>query len=1125
MNENFDILTKKLDDFIKKYYFNKIIKGLLLAFSVYATWYLTIVIAEYFGRFSTTFRTILFVITVLLYVIIFIFMILIPILKLLKIGKTVNYKFVSKLIGKSFPEISDKLLNTIELKEMANSDSGNLEVLNASINQRTITFYPIPFLSAINLKKNIKYLKYLLPTLLIICFLMIFSPNMLTEATERIINFDKYYKTPAPFEFVILNDSLVGRKGQDFALEINTNGKIIPANVTIKYSGNDFFMEKLKNGHFRYIFKNLNNKVNFSFSTLNINSENYSIDVLAAPIIVDFKIVVVPPAYTGESVKTINNSGDITIPIGSNISWTFNTSNTENMSIVIDSTSHSINKIGKEFSFSKQIMKPSNYSLTFQNKNFNEKSGINYRINVIPDLFPSIGIKSMIDSAQLAIMYFNGYIDDDYGFSNLSFNVIPGENSDTLIKINIPFAKNTTYQEYYFAFDFASITVKGSKISYYFEVSDNDGINGAKKTKTQINEFSIPTAEDLKQLTEKNNKETESKIEEVHKISQQLRKDVETFKKKIINEKMNSWEKNQAMQQISNDKQQLENLLDDIKKTQNQTAQYKEQFSRNEDILKKQEEINKLFESLMDEEMIKMMQEMQKLMENFNPEDFMKLTEKIDFSTEQLEKEMDNTLEALKKAEVEENLQKASDDLKELAKEQQKLAEQTEKKELSKEQQLEKQKELENKFEKLKEELEKTLEKNDKLDNPIKMEDLKKDEDQISKNFQQSKQEIQEGKQSKSSKTQKKNSEQMEEMAKKIDQSMESSSMEQEEENMDDIRQIIENLLYFSFSQEDVLTQMKNLTNRDPKYKKLIVEQKNLQDEFKTILDSLNSLGSRVPMVGQLMGKDVFVIHDNLLTVMDDIYANKKRNIETDQQFIMTSSNNIILLLLEMLQQMQQQMANAQQKNGGQCKNCQNPSNQGGSKPGKAGDKPGKSGSKPGQMGEMRDKQQGLKRQMQEMLENMKQGQGQKQGQKIGKQSSEALAKMLMQQEMLKSMLNEVKNGTSSDIAKILQQVEQMMDQNISDLINGNVNQQTVNRQDQILTRLLQAENAEKERETDNKRKSNEAKDYKLSNPDAIFKEKNKETRFNELLQFSNLKLTPYYKNKYKDYLKNLQEF
>lgn len=1107
-NNNFDKIINNLDAFIRKYYFSKILKGIILSSTAILSWYLIIVIAEYFGHFSTTMRTILFVNTILLIAVILIFLIIIPILKIFKIGKVIDYKYASVIIGKYFPEIADKLFNTLELKEMLKKNPEYSDLLQASINQHSIKIISIPFLSAIKIKKNVKYLKYFLPPILIIFIFLLFYPSLMTEATKRLIHYDTHYKIPAPFEIILLNNTLETKKGQDFIVKVKTEGSTIPENLLIKYSGNEFYMEKTKKGYFQYTFRQLNNNIKFSFSALNINSENFEIHVLPAPVIAEYKIIVIPPAYTGIETQIHNNTGDLTVPIGSDVSWTFNTLNSDSMSIIFDSTKINIHKKEKTFSFAKKILKQTKYSIFAKNQFFNESFGLNYQINVIPDLFPNISVESANDSSQLAVLFFNGLIEDDYGFSSLTFNCIPGEESDTIIKVPIPYAKNTIYQEFYFAFDFATLNVKGENISYYFEVGDNDAVNGVKFSKTEKKDFSIPSAEDIKEITKKNNSSTESKVEEAKKINEELRKNLESFKKKNLNEKMNSWERNNYLQEIFNNQERLETILDDIKKMQNQTLQYKEQFSNKEEMIRKQEEINQMFEKLMDDEMRKMMEEIQKLMNDFKEEDFLKLSEKMKFTAEQMQEEMDNTLEILKKTEIEENLQKVSEDLKDLAKEQEKLSQETKDNIKPNEEIIKKQEEIEKKFDDIKKDLEKILEQNKELEAPLNIDEFTEEKKEIEDLFQESNEELKNNKNSKASKSQKNNANKMQEMAEKMDSSMAAASMEQEEENLNYIRQLIKNLLFYSFSQEDIMSIMTKTNNRDPKYKEQLIRQKNLKDDFQIIKDSLNSLGSRVPMLGQLVSKEIYNIQEHSSSIMDDIFANQRPKVSSSQQYIMTSSNNIILILLEMMQQMQQNMANSQQQQGGQSKNCQNPNSKG-----------GKSENKEGKMGEMRDKQQGLKRQMEEMLQNLKDGL--KKGEKPGK-NSEQLAKMLMQQEMLKQMLSEETNNMSPEATKILKQVEQMMEQNISDLINGNISQQTINRQDQIFTRLLQAENSDREREVDNKRKSNEAKEYKISNPDVVFKDKEKELRFKELMQFSNLKLTPYYKSKYKDYIKKL---
>ncbi|NLB87114.1 MAG: hypothetical protein GX793_08650 [Bacteroidales bacterium] len=1036
MNDNFKILIEKLNVFIKKYYLNKLLKGLIISVSIYLAWYLIVIIAEYFGRFSSNFRTVLFVLSISIFCFILIKMIIIPIFKLLKIGKIISHKAASQLIGIHFSEVADKLQNTLELKDLVDSNPEFSDILIASIDQRIEKLKPIPFLAAVSFKSNLRYLKYLLPISFITLIIFLFWPKMFSEATERIINFDKHYIEPAPFSFEVLNDSLQVKKGKDFILRISAKGKYSPEQVILNYMGNSFYMEKESLGIFTYKFKNLNNDINFNLTAIDVISQEYKIKVLASPLIVDFKTIVKAPSYTNIEEKVYNNSGDLTIPLGSEVVWNFNTSNLSSLSLVFDTVQIRASQTNKVYSVKRKILKTGMYSIVLENEYFKENTGVNYQLNVIPDLYPSISVKNIVDSSHLTVVYFNGFIDDDYGFSSLSFNCKPGEKSDSLIKINIPFSKSISSQDFYFAFDFSKIDIKGQNISYYFEVADNDGVNGAKKTRTQKMEFIIPSADDLQKMTSKANEDTESKIDLAKDINTRLRKNIDELQRKLLSEQLTPFERNQMLQQIMDNQSELENLMNEIKNDQNQVQQYKDQFSKNEDLLKKQQEINELFESLMDEEMKKMMEELQKLMEDFKNDDFFKIADQLKFDSEELEKQMDNTLELLKKTEIEERLKNTISELEELAEDHEKLSEETKDKKSDKQDLAEKQKAHEEKFKKIKEDYEESLQKNSELKQPMNLDSYEEEMQDILDMFEQTEGEMQDGKSSKASKSQKQNSEKMKELSENLKSDMQEQESEEMAENIEDIRQVLENLITFSFDQEEILTEQKGLSSRDPRYKEFILKQKNIGDNFNIIRDSLNAMSGRIPELGPLVEKEIKTIYKNLSTIMAEIGENRQYLIEASQQLVMTSANNLALLLLEMMEQMQNQMANS--KSGeGQCNNCKN---QGEGSP----------------QGKMRDLQQGIKQQMQDMIDMMKEG-----GMKSGAKQSEQLAKMLMQQEMMQQMLNEMMNsGISPESAKVLQEINRMMDQNLSDIINKNINPTTINRNEQILTRLLQAENS-----------------------------------------------------------------
>ena len=72
---------------------------------------------------------------------------------------------------------------------------------------------------------------------------------------------------------------------------------------------------------------------------------------------------------------------------------------------------------------------------------------------------------------------------------------------------------------------------------------------------------------------------------------------------------------------------------------------------------------------------------------------------------------------------------------------------------------------------------------------------------------------------------------------------MQSAEMEEMQENMDDLRNILENLITLSFGQERVMKDFRGMSLQDPRVTKLSQEQLKLQDDAKIIEDSLNALG------------------------------------------------------------------------------------------------------------------------------------------------------------------------------------------------------------------------------------------------------------------------------------------
>ncbi len=148
VENNFNSLLKKLDGFVRKFYINQIIRGGILFFTLNFILFLSIVVLEYFGEFSSAVRTGLFFGFAVLLLAIFGFLIAMPLLKIASIGKRISHEKASSIIGLHFSTVSDKLSNALQLQQLSENCSSDL--LFASINQKISQLNPVPFAAAIN---------------------------------------------------------------------------------------------------------------------------------------------------------------------------------------------------------------------------------------------------------------------------------------------------------------------------------------------------------------------------------------------------------------------------------------------------------------------------------------------------------------------------------------------------------------------------------------------------------------------------------------------------------------------------------------------------------------------------------------------------------------------------------------------------------------------------------------------------------------------------------------------------------------------------------------------------------------------------------------------------------------
>jgi hypothetical protein len=175
-----NILIQKLDEFIRKFYKNKLLKGSIYESCILLSAFLTVVLVEYFGEFNTIVRAILSFGFLIATLSVSIFYIGIPLLKLNKIGKIISYQQAAGIIGSHFSNVQDKLLNVLQLQNNL-AANGSAELLLAGIHQKIKELQPVVFTRAVDLNENRKYLFYILPLVFLTAGIFVIWPGYLKE--------------------------------------------------------------------------------------------------------------------------------------------------------------------------------------------------------------------------------------------------------------------------------------------------------------------------------------------------------------------------------------------------------------------------------------------------------------------------------------------------------------------------------------------------------------------------------------------------------------------------------------------------------------------------------------------------------------------------------------------------------------------------------------------------------------------------------------------------------------------------------------------------------------------------------------------------------------------------------
>lgn len=1159
MLNNFTTIQTKLEQFIKRYYRNELLKGAILFFAIGLLYFLLTLFIEYVLWLNPTARAILFWVFIVVELALFLKFIAVPLAKLFKLQKGINYEDASIIIGKHFPEVNDKLLNVLQLKSR-NVGTTESELLLASIEQKSLELQPIPFKLAVNFNRNVKYLKYAaIPIVVLLLTYFTGHFNWFSDSYERVVNYKTAYEPPAPFQFFVLNENLQAIENKDYKLLVKTAGTVTPENAQIHYNGETYFLQQKAPGEFEYVFAQPKDGIDFNLSANEVRSKGYNLDVVKVPTLVNFEMVLDYPSYINKQDETLKSIGSATIPEGTNVTWKINTRSTEDVSLYANDTVQFKNIEGGKFEASKRIYQNFDYNISTSNEKLKDYENLAFSINVIRDDYPELNIKMEKDSLDNQTLYFYGQISDDYGLSKLQLVYYPSRTEENKSIQKMPIASGN-FDEFVTAFPNNLELEEGVNYELYFQVFDNDAIHNYKSVKSNVFTYRKLTndEEEQKQLKEQNEtikdmgksfdklKEQEQQLKELSKTQKEKNELNFNDKKKFENFLQRQKQQEEMMKNFNKKlKENLENFQPENELKDEFKEDLKERLKDNEEQLKRDE---------------KLLEELEKLQDKIEKEELSEKLEQLAKQNKNKQKSLEQLLELTKRYYVAKKAEKLQRELDKLADEQDKQS-----KESKENNTKEKQEELNKKFEEFKKEMESLQKENKELKKPLDVpqdkeaekeiekdqEDATEDLEQKEQNDEQNDQKGSQQKQQDAQKKQKAAGKKMKQMSGEMKQSMMSGGGEQMSEDAAMLRQILDNLVLFSFDQEGLMNQFRGIQINNNSYSKYLRKQSSLREHFEHIDDSLFALSLRQPMISETVNSKITDVFFNIDKSLGQLSENQLYQGVSTQQYTITATNDLASFLSDVLDNMEAQMNPGQGQGQGKGKGMGQGEGDGGmqlpdiimsqeelnkqmEEGMKKGDKgkPKEGEGKEGQSGKSGEGEQGENGDSKGSNgENGKDGKDGKNG-KDGKQQGEGegsieesngeLYRIYQQQQQLRQALENRlgEAGTKGEGKMLLQKMEDIE----MDLLNKGFTNQTLQKMMDLQHRLLKMENASFLQDEDNKRKAES--NQKQYNNDSSNQIPTAKEYFNttEILNRQALPLQQVYKKKVQEYFKKTND-
>ena len=1029
-----------------------------------------LVLAETLFDFSKMERTIIVFLFTLSLVCAGSWMIVRPFLRLVGVLSSIVEDEIARDVGAFFPFIKDRLLNALQLAKEIDSASKfySMELMDETFKDLTKEIQPLDFsqsVSTTHLPKQFRWLMTSLGSAILIFFMF---PASISGAAYRLIHCTREFTPPPKYQIELTpgNKEIVKGENVDIRAKVtslfpefahHTKELIIFRQQEGQENFDELKVKPDSIGMFSATFQAVHTTTKYFAQYADAESEHYILTVLDRPLIRSFRVRLDYPSYTKIPPKRMDEFiGDVTAITGTRvtISGTASKSLKESALQFGNNTKLMCTTSQEKFFASFPLFSDNSYCISLlDEEGLSNSEPVQYQLKTVMDEYPTIAIVDPgrnIDIAGDQSIPLFLKAKDDFGFSSmrLGYRLVKSryeqaQSEYTFVPISLPDAPEGQVELSYI-WNLTSLNlVPEDVVEYFAEVFDNDAVKGPKSGRSNLYLLRLPSLDEVFADVDKEHEHSIDDLKQSLDETKKLKENIESINRDLKKNKDPDWQTQKKMEEMAKRYQEVQKKLENVQsRVEQMTQQMQQQNVLSKETMEKYMELQQLFQQLDATELQKTLKQLQQQMPNMSKEELQQAMQNMTFSEERFRQSIERTMNLLKRLQIEQKMDEVKKRAQELEKLEKELQEENSKvsNDSQKQQELaKKQADLAKKEQAMEREAADLQRRMEEFFTEMPADKMQKSleqlqQQQLDQKMQQASQQMQTGNMQPAQQTQEQIGEQLQQFSKQIDAMQQQMLQQQSQYVMNEMRKATNNILELSKDEEALKQQSQQAPQNSPQLRQNAQDQQRAAQDLNNVIKGLSELSQKSFVVTPEIGKSIGEALARMNNAMRALDMRNGAAASQEQQQAMAALNRAAMQVQNALQAMMQ------------------------------GGSGGGTGSLMQQLQMLAGQQMSLNMQTQQM------------GGMSPQQAAET-ARLAKEQGAVQKSLEELnreaqQSGDQKKLLGDLQKIADEMKEVVKNLEQNNVNPETIQKQERILSRLLDASKSTRERDYEKKRKA-----------------------------------------------------